>query len=98
MTKTKIADLTLDQAFEYLRIWVESGCIGNMSFYRGPNKDTVRLTYDRTVKPREVSEDVIESAHYLMSTLGGEKIVIEGRQGAVDLLRVTAPLIQRGDE
>lgn len=81
---------TKDDAHATLDEWFESGCVGNLIFYRAPRANMVDAIVEQVVKTHEMSAETrrhFEKFMDLMDIQKGE--VFRDREGRPDRVKLT---------
>ena len=82
---------TRDEAHATLDKWFDSGCVGNLIFYRAPRAHMVDAIVEQVVKAREMEAEVRRHFERFMELMDVEKGEVfrdrEGRPDRVKLVR-----------
>lgn len=81
---------TIEDGQRILQDWFDAGCVGNLLFFRGPQRSSIEAIVEETRKLRDVGPGTQELINELFAKLGSSKIEIRSaKDGTADNFKST---------
>ena len=81
--------MTRNEGLAAFADWYDSGCVGSITFFRSPDASRIDAIVEETIKLREMTPRVLETASALFDMLDSEKATLyKDKMGLPDRVKV----------